>query len=202
MTNTRRTGIVYLCAIGIAAICCLVAATRVYINIDPVRIKVLNSPAVPLDGSVRVPLSDARVSDLPAHIAVIVRIHNGASTKERFAVRLDERSVCDAWVSAAATRRVDCAVADNWQQARSRSRELVVNASSSAWQLDYVEVATQHGSGTNPLRMFVLPAASEAYRGPGPIWIAVAGVLIAALWLLPALPITGALANAQFLHYE
>ena len=192
MTKLRRSGIVALRAIAIAVVCCLVAATRVYLDIDPVRIKVLNRPAVPDSGTVRVQLTDARIRELPTHTAVIVRIHNLASTTERFTIRLGERFICEASVAADATRRVDCVVVNRWEQIAGAPPDIVVSASRSAWQLDYLEVATQHGSATNPLRMFVLPAASEAYRGPGPIWIAAAGLSVIGLLLLPAVAITAA----------
>jgi hypothetical protein len=181
--NSRRASIALLAAAAASA----VFATRVYVGIDPVRVKPLPAPVPAVSGSVDVALADDKLASLKPPFAVIARIHNEAATPLLVSLSLDGGHVCDASIPATSKKRIDCAARGAWNTGV--RHELRVTSPASPWTLEYAELATHHGNSTTPLTLYVLPDGSAAWRHPRVWQIGLAGLLVAALFLLEPRPI-------------
>src|SRR5580693_5947156 len=82
-------------ALLIATACAAVFATRVYTNVESVRIKALGVPASPSAGTVRIRVANERTRALPSPFAVVANIRNGSSGEQRFSISVDDISLCD-----------------------------------------------------------------------------------------------------------
>src|SRR5450759_1179255 len=99
-----------------SGVLCALLATRIVVGFHSFRAKLVEHESVsPVADIARVEIEPARTSnDLLPPFAVIARIWNGSATLERFAVRIDGRTVCDRSVPGGATRRIDCAWDGEW----------------------------------------------------------------------------------------
>jgi 4-amino-4-deoxy-L-arabinose transferase-like glycosyltransferase len=160
-------------------------ATAAFVDFDAIRIRLVREPLPVQEGVARIDIRDERGARLQSPFALIVRIRNDAPETQRFSIRLNARAVCEAEVTAASARRVDCAVSD-WD--RQPNGELVIEpASRHPWAIEYLELATHHGRSTGWLDALVLPRdAVHLFTRPPRTWAMLAGLTIAALLLLPS----------------
>jgi hypothetical protein len=173
-----------LLAVLTAGVCSWIFATCVFLDFQGIRIRLVRAPMPVQETSARVEMRDERARDLTAPFALIIRIRNEIAAPQRFSIRLDDRTVCDAEIPAATARRVDCAVVE-WN--RSPVADLTVQPGlPGPWALEYLELATHHGRSTGWLDALVLPRqALQVFSTPRLAWVVVAGLLIAALVLVP-----------------
>src|SRR5262245_9481910 len=139
LVNPENISINWLRAAVLGGICCLVLATSVFVSIEPVRIKLVETPMSATSGSVDVVTSDPHAPRLGTPFALIARVHRDAAEAQRFSIRVDGRTICALTVKGRATRRFDCVV-EAW--ARGTDHELVIDGPPSPWSLDYLELAT------------------------------------------------------------
>ncbi len=167
-----------------AAVLCAFLATRVFVNFEGLRAKLVKASIEAVDGLVRIDTSfDHRVASLDVPVAVIASIRNTGTTPETISLTADGRFICDAVIPANSSERVDCVVVRDWQ--RRGDHALEFRGVSSAWTLDYFELASHHGSSTRALSLLVLPGVATSYVRAGPLLIAVAWMAITAVWLVP-----------------
>jgi hypothetical protein len=179
----------------LAGACCVVLATRVFVAFDPIRIKAVEAPVTANGGSVRVRMSDQKVSALRLPFAVIARVRNDSPALHHFLISIDNNTVCDPTVAAHVTRRVDCALKQDWDPAREHA--VVIESPATSWRLEYLELATHHGSSTGGLTLYVLPAASKRYTSPTVVWLFVVWLAVTGVLLLPS-PDPGSLSMRFF----
>jgi len=163
-------------ALLLAALCGLFFATRVYVDIDAVRIRALRQPLPAADGRVDVHVVDDRFQALPVPAALIAHIRNESPSRQEVALHLDGSPVCTSRIPANAVRRVDCAIVRRWT---AQSGHVVsVTGARVVWTVQSLEIATHHGRSTGILQGFVLPAESRHFRGPGGLPIASACIAL------------------------
>jgi Trk K+ transport system NAD-binding subunit len=126
----------------LAAACCVVLATRVFVAFDPIRIKAVEAPVTASGGVVRVRMTDQRVNTLRLPFAVIARVRNDSAAQHHFLIRIDNHIVCDPTVAARVTRRIDCALTQDW--VRASEHAVVIESTATSWRLEYLELATHH----------------------------------------------------------
>ena len=167
-----------------AAVLCTVLATRVFVDFDGRRAKLVKASIAAAEGLVRIDTSvDPRVASLDAPVAVIASIRNTGATQERISLHADGLPICDVVIPAGASERVDCAVVRDWERRGHHIFEL--RGASSAWALDYFELASHHGQSTRALHLLVLPDVATGYVHAGPLLIGLAWILIVVVWLVP-----------------
>jgi hypothetical protein len=167
----------------LAGACCGVLETRVFVAFNPIRIKAVETPVAASGGVVRVRMIDERVNALLLPFAVIARVRNDSTAPQHFLIRIDNHTVCDPTVAPSVTRRIDCAVTQDWDRASEHA--VVIESPATSWRLEYLELATHHGNATGGLNLFVLPAASKRYTPPGAVWLLVVWLGLTGVLLLP-----------------
>jgi len=167
-----------------AAVLCVVLASRVFVAFEGQRAKLVKASIDAVQGQVLVDTSfDPRVAALDAPVAVIASIRNTGRSPESVSLRADGRVICDAVIPAASSRRVDCVASEGWTRRADHAIEL--RGRSNAWALDYLELATHHGSSTGGVYLVVLPEVATGWGRAGPVVIALAWMAIVAVWLVP-----------------
>lgn len=161
--------------------------THVVLEFRPVRMKLLRAPAVPTNGVVQVDVPSGHpVLDAP--FAVISRIRNESSRRLAFEIRADGRSLCTREIPGEGTsRRIDCVTTVNagrWIP-EARHRLEVIGGTGGEWSLDYLEIATHHGS-TRGRDLIIVPATARRGAHPGPLYAMTSFLLIVAAFLLPS----------------
>jgi hypothetical protein len=168
-------------AAALAAALCLVLASRVFVTFDALRIKLVQSPIAATDGQVLIDPSGAELGDLTAPFAVIARVRHDAASRERFAIAVDGRVVCEPSLRAGASRRMDCALRGGWQA--STTHHVSVAGPLSAWSLEYLELATHHGA-TRGHDLVIVPETSTRPVQLSRRWIALTFLGLAGLLLI------------------
>jgi hypothetical protein len=173
----------------IATALCGVLATRVFVDITPVRVKVVETAMAAVAGTVHVDAKGApRIEQLAAPFAVIARIRGGTASPELLTIRMDGQTVCQFAVTGPESERIDCAMPDGWQA--DAGHQIDISGPSSSWTLEYLELATHHGA-TRGFDLVFVPASFARYTTPAAGWIAVAWlalILAIALAQPPDLP--------------
>jgi hypothetical protein len=177
----RRLGL----AVVLATACAAVFATRVFTDVESVRIKVPGVPASPNAGIVRIRVETERTRNLPSPFAVIAHIRNGSPDEQRFSISVDNSSLCDASVGGGRVRRIDCAQSASESTTYADSHEVVISTRSSEWTLEYLEIASYHGRSSGFLTAFVLPANSDRYALPALRWTLVVWFLLVIAFAAP-----------------
>jgi hypothetical protein len=150
----------------LAAALCLVLATRVYVSFDALRVKLVRTPVPASEGTVRIEAArDARASRLDAPVALIAVIDNPSDAANTFRITADAHPVCTATLLARSTHRVDCVIVGDW--IRGPSHTLAITGGGPTWHLNFLEIATHHGSSSRLLSFHVLPDVATSYRQPG-----------------------------------
>jgi hypothetical protein len=164
---------------GLASV---VLSTHVFVAIDPVRVKVLQTPKVPTAGFVRISTDRfPQANRLRTPFALIARINNQSAGNSQFSIVVDGVPVCERAIAGAADRRVDCAVIGRWDSRI--EHEVAIQGPSTAWTLDYLELATQHGHNMGANYAYILPADSNQYLRPAlerviVVWLTLTGILL------------------------
>jgi hypothetical protein len=159
-----------------AAALCVVLAMRVFVGFTPVRLKVVETAIPAVAGSVHIDARGLpRIERLVAPFAVIARIRTETAASDLFTIRVDGRTVCTSPVASGAARRIDCAMSSGWQPDARHSID--ITGPSSAWTLDYLELATHHGA-TRAFDLLFVPAAFARYTSPHVAWIVLAALAI------------------------
>ena len=142
----------------LTALAALMLSTHVFVSLDRVRAKVLETPTPPTAGRVRVTTAGfPQVSELRPPFALIARIKSGAGGVSAFTIAVDGQPVCEPSVVGGGTRRVDCAVSGVWTP--TAEHEVVVQSvTSTEWTLEYLELATHHGNTDGVDYLVILPA--------------------------------------------
>ena len=173
----------FVVAGSLGGLCCLVLALRVFVAMDPVRIRVVTDPKTSDAGAVRVVVDDERLARLDAATAVIARVRHGAGS-QTISIQVDGQHVCDRNLSGGRARRIDC----SWTRGGvvRAPIEVLVRGPQSTWTLEYLELATHHGNGSGLLNFIVLPAGSARAVPPHLAWALVSWAGLSAVFLLPA----------------
>lgn len=171
----------------LAGLATLVLATHVFVTVDRVRIKVLETPATATGAQVRISTAAfPQVSDLRPPFALIARINNSSPGTSSFSIAVDGSPVCARDIARGGARRVDCAVAGTWDPAI--AHQVTIQGPSTAWELVYLELATHHGNTDGLHYLVILPGSSERYLRPSFVWVIATGLLVAGLLLLTETP--------------
>lgn len=183
--HSRRPVRVLLSAI-VAGLAALVLASRVFVDVNLVRVPVLAAPATAKGGVVRAkPAERSRANELLAPFAVTARITSSAAGS--FTIAVDGVTACTHDVAAGKSRRVDCAVTSGWNPPA--DHEVVVQGPSGSWTIDSLELSTHHGRNGEPNAFLILPAGSDHYLHPSVMWVIGTWVLLfAAFALFPRPP--------------
>ena len=170
-----------------AAVLCLVLATRVFVAFEARRAKLIKTSTEPVNGLVKVDTSfDGRVAFLGAPAAVIASIRNTSAVTETVSIVADGRSLCDVVIPPVSSKRADCVAVEGWTARADHIIEF--RGASSAWTLDYLELASHHGSSTRGLYLVVLPDVADAYSRfthAGPLTIGLVWLTIIAISFVP-----------------
>jgi hypothetical protein len=172
-------------ALAMATGCAVVFGTRVFTNVESVRIKLPDLPASPAAGVVRLRVASDRTRALPSPFAVIANIRNRSAAEQRFSISVDNVRLCESSVAGGRVRRVDCAQSTAASNTYADRHEVVVSAPDSDWTLEYLEVASYHGRSSGILTAFVLPATSDRYDLPAARWTPVVWLLLAVWFAVP-----------------
>jgi len=149
-------------------------------------VKVLQAPTPATAGRVRATTAGLpHVTMLRPPFALIARINGASAGTTPFSITVDGSLVCERDVAGGGARRIDCAVAGEWNP--TIGHEVVIQGAPTAWTLEYLELATHHGNTGGAHYLIILPASSGRYVRPGVGWvIATWLMLLAAILLLPA----------------
>jgi hypothetical protein len=182
----NRTRYHLLRATVLASLAALTLSTHVFVTIDRLRVKILQAPAAATAGVVRANTAAfPHVKELQPPFAFIARIESASAGTSRFSIAVDGAPICDRSVSGGGSRRIDCAVAGEWNP--TVGHELVIQGPPTAWRLAYLELATHHGNTNGAHHLVVLPASSGHYSRPGPGWVIASWLMLfAAVVLLPS----------------
>jgi len=182
------SGLVDLRAVRIAASAivagalCVVLATRVFTEFDAVRVKLVTLPVPAVDGTVRIDTShDARTAQLSAPVALIAVLHNSLPAQQTVAIEVDDQPVCTATIAPLTSRRLDCVVSTGW--VRGPAHQILLTGEGPDWSLEFLEIATHHGSSSRLFPFHVLPNVNADFHRPN--WVVV-GVTWLVLWGNPA----------------
>ena len=186
MQNLTRYRVVR--ATVLAGLAALTLSTHVFVAIDRVRVKLLQAPTPATAAVVRATTAGfPEVNGLRPPFALIARINSVSAGTSPFSIAVDGAPVCERSVSGGSSRRVDCAVAGEWNSTTEHA--VVIQGPPTGWTLEYLELATHHGNTDGAHYLVVLPASSDHYVRPGLGWvIATWLMLLAAVLLLPAPP--------------
>jgi hypothetical protein len=184
----NRTGYRILRATALAGLAALTMSTHVFVAVDRVRVKVLQAPTTATAGVVHATTADfPEVNELRPPFALIARINSQSAGTSPFSIAVDGAPVCERDVAGGGFRRVDCAVAGDWNP--TIEHEVALQGPPTAWTLEYLELATHHGNTDGAHYLIVLPASSGHYVRPALGWVIATGLLLtAAILLLPAPP--------------
>ncbi|MBM3750716.1 MAG: hypothetical protein FJW21_05980 [Acidimicrobiia bacterium] len=178
------SGLVDLRAVRIAASAivagalCVVLATRVFTEFDAVRVKLVTLPVPAVDGTVRIDTShDARTAQLSAPVALIAVLHNSLPAQQTVAIEVDDQPVCTATIAPLTSRRLDCVVSTGW--VRGPAHQILLTGEGPDWSLEFLEIATHHGSSSRLFPFHVLPNVNADFHRPN--WVVV-GVTWLVLW--------------------
>lgn len=192
MPSRRRI----LLAALVAAAVCLVLSSRVFVSFDALRVKLVRTPVAATGGSITVGTAhDARAARLDAPVAVIAVLRNDAEAAHRFALLADDHAVCDVELARRSTRRVDCVIDGGW--IRGPAHTLVIKSDAPAWSLEFLEIATHHGSSSRLVAFYILPDRTASFTMASWPWVAATGL---AVWLLVLVPLARWPAGLLRLH--
>jgi hypothetical protein len=171
----------------LASLLALLLQTHVFVAIDRVRVLVIQAPAAAVGGRVRATTADhPDVNALRPPFALIARINHASASTARFSIEVDGSTVCEREVAGGGARRVDCAVDRKWDP--TVVHDVTIQGPSTAWTLDYLELATHHGNTDGAHTLMILPAASGRYLSPGAGWVIAAWLALFAAMLFPIGP--------------
>jgi hypothetical protein len=172
-------------AVLLASGAALVLLTHVFVTLDEVRVKAVQSPVAAAAGVAHASTSAfPSASLLRAPFALVLTVNN-PSSDARFTVSVDGGAVCERSVASGA-HRLDCDFAGEWNPAV--SHDVMVSGPTSAWALDYVELATHHGKSNGANYLVLLPHDSRRYVPPAAAWAVVAWLALIAILLLASPP--------------
>jgi hypothetical protein len=162
----------------IASVCLAVLATRVYLDFERIRFRVVTAPRL-ADGPVMsVPLPDlSRLSGSPA--AVIVRLH-GTTQPVNITIALNDTPLTRVVVETQSTLRVDLSS----QVQSGGGHQLVLSGDRPGWQLAYLEVANVYGFTRGTFEFLIVP---RGVMGTSIPWWVIALFVGAALAVRPRL---------------
>jgi hypothetical protein len=173
-------------ALLIATSLSVVLARSVFVEFDPVRVKLVEAPTAASNGTVQIGTRGfGRIDDLTPPFAIIARVRGDRSTSARYQVHVDGEVVCAPDVAGAESRRVDCALQAGWH--RQDDHRITISGPATSWTLDYLELATHHGS-TRGYDLVIFPATSGSYTGLSAGGIALAWIALAIIFALPKPP--------------
>ena len=154
-----------------------------FVEFDPVRVKLVETATTASNGTVQVGTNGfAGIDDLTPPFAIIARIRGDGSTSERYRIQVDGEAVCAPDVAGGRARRVDCVLQAGWR--RQDDHRITISGPRTPWTLEYLELATHHGS-TRGYDLVFLPATSGHYTVLPAVWIALGWVALAIVLALP-----------------
>lgn len=157
-------------------------AARSFVSFAPTRVRLVKTSTAATGGSVAVyPTDQPAINQLRTPFAAIVRIRNQSDGAGTFRVELDGKARCETDVPPRASRRLDCVVSDNWSPQGPHT--VTVTSATSAWSVEYLELATHFGASYGVLDLYVLPAGRAVERA-GP-------VRVVGTWLIVVLLLLG-----------
>jgi hypothetical protein len=159
-------------------------STRIFVDIERVRVRLIDQPASPSGGAIRIVSTAVAPLVVRSHpSALIARVDNRAGDVD-LAISVDGAVICRPRVTAGASRRIDCAV-PQWSASR-EAHEFHISGPPEGWVLASLEAATHHGNSSEPVYLVVLPRDSQNYVAPSGALKVFAGLLLAAaLWFIP-----------------
>ena len=175
-------------AAALAILAAGVLVTRVFVDVDRVRVPVISTSRPAASGVVRATAAaPSRANALQTPFAMTLRITGTSSDVGSYSVFVDGERICTRQVAGDRSRRVDCAVVTGWHPAG--DHEIVVQGPASVWTIDSLELSTHHGSNKAPHEFLILPAGSDHYLHPAAGWVVATWLLLTmAIAFLPAAP--------------
>jgi len=172
----------------LATLAALALSTHVFVTVKSLRAIVVRTPAPATAGLLRRTIAGLpQVNRLRPPFALVAQITSASTGTRQFSIAIDGTRVCERSVPGGGSRRIDCAVSAGWNWTIDHT--LVIQGPPTAWTLDYLELASEHGSNGGAHSMVVLPAGSHRYVRPGTGWVIATWLMVvAALVLLPAAP--------------
>lgn len=171
-----------LLAVAAAALAAFVFATRVYVDFERVRQRVIRTPA---DVSDQTRFS-AEIPDLPIltnqPVALVTEVRNTGRDALTLSIRLDGETVAVSDVAPGQRQRIDASA-----RLTAGRHAVTFEATRPGWTMIGFEVANIHGYSGDPLELVVVPRARAPHGMPIVLApIVFAGVLALGLWRLPA----------------
>ena len=148
----------------LAGLAALFLSTHVFVAVDLVRAKVLEARHS-CNRRAEYARTFSHVNGLEPPFALIARINSQSAGTSSFSIALDGMPVCERDVAGGGSRRVDCAVAGEWNP--TIEHQVAIQGPSTAWTLEYLELATHHGNTSGAHYLLVLPASSGPLRASG-----------------------------------
>lgn len=170
---------------ALAAACLIVLATRVPLEFERVRFRVITAPRPAEGQSLSVSLPDSGpLAGSPA--AVVLRLRGGTAST-RIALGLDGTAIADIDLPPNREIRVDASTVPP----SGAGHQLLVSGDRAGWQLTYLEIANVHGFSRGLFDFNVVPRDREVRQAP---WWLVVAALVVLLALRPRLdwPLTPA----------
>jgi hypothetical protein len=181
----------------VAVLCALVLWSRVYVDFDGVRMKVLQEPRPATRGEVRVTLPESpRFGRLSPPVVLIATLHNPRAHPSTIVASLNGERIGAATLPPG-DRRIDLVIPDarpvhagdvvtfvafdegHDPAATGTGTETGTETpGATPWSLDYLEVANHHGSSRAILVFFIVPRETRAYTGPGAALDAFAAIVV------------------------
>ena len=173
-------------AIVLSGAAALLFRSHVFVEFEPVRVKVVQASVAAEAGVVRVnTVAFPQTARLQPPFALIARLTSRSARADSFQVSVDGRPACERIVDGGRSRRIDCAITGAWTAAV--DHEVVIRGPSIEWTLDYLELATHHGNTTGAAVLFILPRSSEHFGQPTVGWTLWTWLALMVM-LLPSVP--------------
>ena len=142
-----------------AASCAAVFHSRVYNEFDRVRVRVVTTPQVAVDGTIDVPLP-AVDGLVQGPTAIILRLHNIGREQRAVDLVFGDVELERVLIGPGETRRVDRSIS-SWRGVNP-SGGVRLTGDGDEWALQYLELANIHGFSTGLFSLVITPAEARS----------------------------------------
>jgi hypothetical protein len=162
-----------LAAIVLALLCAVVLGSRVYLDFERVRVRLITTPYAVDEPTVHVRLPDlSKIGN--GHPALVVHLR-GAAEEASVSIALGDQQLTHVDLSPRAEVRLDLQP----EIRESHDVNLTLTSDRGGWEITYLEVANVHGFTRGPLAFQILPEAAPA--GGLPWWLAATTFVVLAV---------------------
>ena len=152
-----------------AALLIWIIAPHIYDEFPGARVKVVRGPMPAAAARFEIPIGvRPTLARLQPPFALIVRVRNDGSSPVMFTIELDGYARCSEEIAPGKSRRLDCAVRDNW--IGDADHAAVIVGGDAPFTVEELELATHHGAiSSGPKDLIVVPEGFSAYQ-PASVW--------------------------------